>query len=160
MEFCSVQIFLTVMASIYIWLLMGNIAKAMEKAFCSKSWHSKETSQLICAANLVLLQYEFDWTWTWIIFLNKFQPFKTWPHRAVRQTKKIVGNSRQNFLGVSNYSPGTGLQGLQSWTKYMRQTLVFIWNSAIQENFNFYSSAVFCYYQKTFSLGGRLGTRL
>ena len=26
----------------------------------------------------------------------------------------------------------------QSWTGYMRQTLVFVWNSAIRENFNFY----------------------
>ena len=32
----------------------------------------------------------------------------------------------------------------QSWTKYMIQTLVFIWNSVIQESFNFYFSAVFC----------------
>ena len=26
----------------------------------------------------------------------------------------------------------------------MRETLVFMWNSAIQENFNFYFSAIFC----------------
>ena len=32
----------------------------------------------------------------------------------------------------------------QSWTKYMRQTLVFMWNSAIVGNFNFYFSADFC----------------
>ena len=32
---------------------------------------------------------------------------------------------------------------LQSWTNCMRQTLVFMWNSAIRENFNFYFSAVF-----------------
>ena len=32
----------------------------------------------------------------------------------------------------------------QSWTKYIRQTLVFMWNSALWENFNFYFSAVFC----------------
>ena len=33
---------------------------------------------------------------------------------------------------------------VQSWTKCMRQTLVFISNSAVQENFNFSFSAVFC----------------
>ena len=38
----------------------------------------------------------------------------------------------------------TKLQKLQSWTKYVRQTLVSMWNSAIQENFNFFFSAVFC----------------
>ena len=48
---------------------------------------------------------------------------------------------------------------VQSWKKYMRQTLVFMGDSAIRENFNFFFSAVFCWYQKHFSLGGRLGTR-
>ena len=33
---------------------------------------------------------------------------------------------------------------LQSWTKYLRQTLVFIWNSALQEKFDVYFSGVFC----------------
>ena len=33
---------------------------------------------------------------------------------------------------------------IQSWTKYMGQTLVFMWNSAIWENFNLCFSAVFC----------------
>ena len=32
---------------------------------------------------------------------------------------------------------------LQSWTKCMRQTLIFLWNSAIWENFNFYFPPVF-----------------
>ena len=31
----------------------------------------------------------------------------------------------------------------QSWTKCMRQTLISMWNSAVQESFNFYFSAVF-----------------
>ena len=32
---------------------------------------------------------------------------------------------------------------LQSWKKYMRQTLVFMPNRTIRENFNFYFSAIF-----------------
>ena len=32
---------------------------------------------------------------------------------------------------------------LQSWKKYMRQTLVFMSNRTIRENFNFYFSAIF-----------------
>ena len=32
---------------------------------------------------------------------------------------------------------------LQPWTKYLRQTLVFMWNIALQEKFNFYFSAAF-----------------
>ena len=31
-------------------------------------------------------------------------------------------------------------------------------NSALKENFNFYFSVVFCYYQQNFILGERLGT--
>ena len=33
---------------------------------------------------------------------------------------------------------------LQSFPKYLRLTLVFMWNSAIREKFNFYFSRVFC----------------
>ena len=44
--------------------------------------------------------------------------------------------------------------------KYMRQTLVFMWNSAIRETFNFYFSAVFAIIQTNLSLEWRLGTRL
>ena len=32
----------------------------------------------------------------------------------------------------------------QSWTKDLRQTLVFMWNSALRETLNFYFSGVFC----------------
>ena len=32
----------------------------------------------------------------------------------------------------------------QSWEKYARQILVFVWNSAVREMFNFYFSAFFC----------------
>ena len=33
---------------------------------------------------------------------------------------------------------------LQLWTKYLRQTLVFMWNSALREKFNFYFGEGFC----------------
>ena len=33
---------------------------------------------------------------------------------------------------------------LQPFTKYLRQTLVFMWNSARQEKFNFFFSVVLC----------------
>ena len=35
---------------------------------------------------------------------------------------------------------------LQTVTEYLRLTLVFIWNSALQEMFNCYFSRFFCYY--------------
>ena len=33
---------------------------------------------------------------------------------------------------------------LQLWTKYLRQTLVFMWNSTLREKFNFYFWGGFC----------------
>ena len=38
----------------------------------------------------------------------------------------------------------------QSFTKYLRKALVSMWNSKIRETFNFYFSAVFCWYQQSF----------
>ena len=43
----------------------------------------------------------------------------------------------------------------QSLTKYLRQTLVFMWNSAIREKFNFYFSGDFCKYWQKFHFGRR-----
>ena len=51
------------------------------------------------------------------------------------------------------------LATLQSWTKYLRQTLVFILNSALWEKFNFCFSGFFARIDKNFNLGGRMGTR-
>ena len=33
---------------------------------------------------------------------------------------------------------------LQSWPKYFRQTVVFLWDSTLREKFNFYFSRIFC----------------
>ena len=48
----------------------------------------------------------------------------------------------------------------QSSTKYLRQPIVFMWNSALHEKFIFYFSVVFRWYWKNFILGGRLGSGL
>ena len=52
-----------------------------------------------------------------------------------------------NFRTVPGGEAGTELlefSRLQPWTKYLRQTLVFLWNSALKESFNFYLWGVFC----------------
>ena len=54
---------------------------------------------------------------------------------------------------------GAGPSTIMDKTKYMRWTLVFMWNSAVQENF-VYFSAVFCYFKKKLGLEGRLDTGL
>ena len=46
---------------------------------------------------------------------------------------------------------------LQPWTKYLRETLVFMWNSAKLEKFNFYFSAVFWLYWHKFHFGSSSG---
>ena len=49
----------------------------------------------------------------------------------------------------------------QSWARCMGQGLIFVGNSAVREGFNFYFSAVFCYFQgKAFGLGAGLGAEL
>ena len=49
----------------------------------------------------------------------------------------------------------------QSWTGCMRQALIFVGNAAMREGFNFYFSAVFCYFRGgAFGLGAGLGAEL
>ena len=44
---------------------------------------------------------------------------------------------------------------LQSWPKYFKQTVVFLWNSTLREKFNFYFSRIFCYYWQNFNFGSK-----
>ena len=46
---------------------------------------------------------------------------------------------------------------LQSWPKYMRQTLVLVWISALREKFNFNFWTVFCSYWQNFHFGKKTG---
>ena len=48
-------------------------------------------------------------------------------HRSNTMSKKIV--KLASYLNLNIY--------LQSWTKYLRQTLSYMWNSTLQERFNF-----------------------
>ena len=51
-------------------------------------------------------------------------------------------------------------ENLRSVTKYLRLTLVFMWNSALREKFNCYFWDIFATINKIFILAGRLGTSL
>ena len=48
-------------------------------------------------------------------------------------------------------NPNNG--NIQSWPKYMRQTLLLVWNSALREKFNFNFWTVFAGIDKIFILG-------
>ena len=43
----------------------------------------------------------------------------------------------------------------QSWPKYFRQTLLFLWNSTLRGKFNFYFSRIFSYYWQNFNFGSK-----
>ena len=45
-----------------------------------------------------------------------------------------------------NKTPPDLVKQIQPWTKYLRQNLVFMKNSALREKFGFYFSAVFWIY--------------
>ena len=45
---------------------------------------------------------------------------------------------------TTSFKKLTLLLFLQSWKKHMRQNIVYMWNRAVRENFNFYFSAFFC----------------
>ena len=47
------------------------------------------------------------------------------------------------FEGVSDELAAQLCFQRQSFKEYLRQTLVFMWNSALREKFNFYFSGVF-----------------
>ena len=49
-----------------------------------------------------------------------------------------------NFDGILGELKAKGCFQRQLWAKCIRQTLFFMQNSVIGENFNFYFSAVFC----------------
>ena len=49
---------------------------------------------------------------------------------------------------------------LQSWAKYLRQTLVFMSTRALEETLNFFFKELFASGRNIFISGKRLGTRL
>ena len=61
-----------------------------------------------------------------------------------------------------NYQSFRTSKEVQPFTKYLRQTLVFMWNSALREKFNFLSffSSLLLILTKKIIFGGRLGTKL
>ena len=75
---------------------------------------------------------------------------------------RVVGCCMKFYLGpaqIASFSSMTHsgkrcdlLYRLQSFTKHLRQTLVLMWNSEIQESFNFYFSAVFASINKIFGI--------
>ena len=67
--------------------------------------------------------------------------------------------SRQNSLLIHGITEENqeNTDDLQSWPKYMRQTLVFVWNSALWEKFNFNFWTAFCLYWQNFHFGRKTG---
>ena len=65
------------------------------------------------------------------------------------------------ILGLTfNIHVIAGIFDLQSFTRCLRLTLIFVWNSALRKKFNFYFSRFFASINKIFILTGGMGTRL
>ena len=92
-----------------------------------------------------------------------------------KNTKELLSKARKNAKGFKvletrkfNITKITPLQfhdflvnELQLWTKYLRQSLDFMQNSALREKFNLYFSVVFLLKLKNCVIvGGRLDTNL
>ena len=84
------------------------------------------------------------------------------------EIKWLTGNLGQNisrlFYFLAQFLFTTSETELQSFTKYLRLTLVFMWNTALREKFNFcfqefFVSIIFVSI-KFFIFPGRLCTRL
>ena len=77
--------------------------------------------------------------------------------KGLRITKII---NKVKFQGVWGELEAKNSFQRQSFTKCLRQTLVFMWNSKIRESFISIFPQFFAGINKIFILGGRLGTRL
>ena len=75
------------------------------------------------------------------------------------QTKGQIEQSNDLFINCISKSLNKNLVHaliyLQSFTKYLRQIIVFMWNSALRENFNFCFSEDFYCYWLNFHFGKR-----
>ena len=60
-----------------------------------------------------------------------------------------------NYLFTLIYLGLTSCQ--RSWTKYLRQTLVFMWNSALWEKLNFHFQGVLWWYWQNIHFGRKTG---
>ena len=63
--------------------------------------------------------------------------------KALWKMKEIEENEYENERNIFEILQTIDWE-TQSWEKYARQILVFVWNSAVREMFNFYFSAFFC----------------
>ena len=99
------------------------------------------------------------------IFVPNFNLFQsnfldqTYPKTVFRiKNRKSENHHWILYIRISLESVESVL--LQPFTKYLRQALVFMWNTALRENFNFFFSSFLLILTKKFILEGRLATRL
>ena len=84
-------------------------------------------------------------SWLWYLIFSTF-----WSHIFLLK----IGQYTKSNLMVYNFSMFRKIifddrelwchRYLQPWEKCLRKALVFLWNSALRENFYFYFSAAFC----------------
>ena len=136
---------------------MAVIKVSSETPFSKKSYHI-EIGQLICKVInlLVFIWYEFllkdisEQTIVQVFFkdvlISKKQSNIDSPKISLTFPFRLNSSKWKAFYGVEycvNCYVYLNCVLLQPWTKYLRQTLIFMRNSAKLEKFNFHFSAVF-----------------
>ena len=106
-------------------------------------------------------QLRVDYSLKIVWFRQTRSWIKYWKYcQKIPNTIGLVKNTDCNtkITNIEKIIPSA--TNLQSFSKYLRQTLDFMWNSKIQESFNIYISADFASINKIFILRGRMGTSL
>ena len=98
------------------------------------------------------------------IISGKFQSSGKFQNNTINDVKQIsmshVITKEIKFEGIWGKLEAKECFKRQSFTKYSRLTLNFMWNNAILEKFNFYFWRGFPSTNKIFNLAGGLGTGL
>ena len=135
-------------------------------------WSTCRQTNLMCCAiwyylyNLKNVKNTYGWllrlkpaTLLKLILLHRcFSRFLNWTNGTKSRNAPQISDWALNAPLISDYFLHlfTLYFKLQSWTKYLRQTVVFIWNSALREKSNFWFSqilAIFFILEKGWGLG-------
>ena len=110
--------------------------------FFSRCWYYKDSCTNVVAEGIESLVLDKVFPWNYLL----------WPLllKVLHYIEQIRAFHEKNYWTFGHIKV---LHNLQSWPKYMRQTLVLVWNSALREKFNFNFWTVFRLYWQHFHFG-------
>ena len=111
--------------------------------------HERQSLDMKKQAEDISKKYDFFlWWWWWYDDDDKNFPDDV----SIKQESdfsndvsiKQESDNEIDYRETIHYASPRRKTKLQPFTKYLRLTLVFIWNSSLREKFNFYFSRVLC----------------